>query len=122
MATLSFSVTGPTMDLNVTLSISDSDAPRIMSYLLSSSYGCVTENVITQIPDAGWSPSEEQTEADRPNVSVQKWVTRPATPEEAAAQYAKGILDSLLNSTVAWEKAEAARLAAEQIAPISPLV
>lgn len=122
MATLSFGVSGPTQDWTVSLNINDTDSPRILAWLCSpsSGYGTVTENVVSEVPDAGWSPNEEegQTEADRPTIQTQSWVTRPATPEEAAQNYARATLNSLLSSTVAWEKSEAAAAAANQIPPI----
>jgi hypothetical protein len=118
MATLTFGVDGPTLDLAVALTIADTDAPRILAYLMASGYGTVTENVQTTTPDASWSPGEGETEDDRPTIATQAWVTRPATPEEAAANYARSVLDSLLASTVAYERSEAARIAAEAVAPI----
>jgi len=119
MATLFFGVTGPTLDLRQDLTILDTDAPRIMAYLMASAYGTVTENVQSQQPDASWSPGEGETEADRPMIPVQSWVSRPATPEETAANYANAILAQLLNETVNWEKAQAAAAAANSIAPIT---
>ena len=121
MATLFFGVTGPTLDLRQDLQIADADAPRIMAYLMSSAYGTVTENVQSTIPDASWSPGENQTEADRPMIPVQQWVTRPATPEETAANYARAILADLLAQTVAHEKAQAAAAAAAAVTPIEPV-
>ena len=121
MATLSFGVKGPNQDWTVALQIADTDSPRILAWLMSpnSGYGTVTENVQSEIPDPSWSPGEDQTEADRPMIPVQQWVTRPATAEEAAQAYARATLSTLLASTVAWERSEAARIAAEQVAPIS---
>lgn len=121
MATLFFGVEGPTLDLREDLQIADTDAPRIMAYLMASSYGQVTENVITTSSDPNWTPGEGQTEADRPSMSIQQWVTRPATPEETAANYAKAILSQLLSETVNWEKAKAAQNAADAVAPINPV-
>lgn len=118
MATLFFGVTGPTLDLRQDLQIADTDAPRIMGYLMSSPYGQVTENIQTEVPDPNWVPSEEQTEADRPTITVQEWVTRPATPEETASNYANAILSQLLADTIAHEKAVAAAAAANSVAPI----
>jgi hypothetical protein len=118
MANLSFSVDGPTLNLSSSLSISDSDAPRILSYLLSSQYGSVTENIQTEVPDPSWSPSEDETEEDRPTMLTQQWVTRQATAEEAANNYAKNVLSSLLSATVEWEKAIAIQQAAESVTPI----
>lgn len=121
MATLFFGVTGPTLDLRQDLQIADTDAPRIMAYLMSSSYGTVTENVQSQVPDPSWSPGEGETEAGRPTIAVQEWVTRPATPEETAANYANAILKQLLAETVAFEKAQAAAAAANAVTPIVPV-
>ncbi len=118
MAILTFGVDGPTLDLSVSLEIADTDAPRIMAYLMAGPYGSVTENVQSEVPDASWSPGEGETEDDRPTISTQAWVTRPATPDEAAAAYARSVLDSLLSATVSHEKAEAARVAADAIALI----
>ncbi len=119
MATFFFGVQGPTLDFRQDLAIADADAPRIMAYLMASSYGTVTENIQTTEPDANWTPGEGETEADRPTITTQAWVTRPATPEEAAANYANAILASLLDATVAYEKAEAAKAAADGVAPIT---
>lgn len=121
MAILFFGVNGPTLDLREDLQINDSDAPRIMAYLMASPYGTVTENVITSIPDTSWSPGEGQTEADRPTTQQQSWVSRPATPDETATNYAKTILSQLLDATVAFEKAQAAQAAANLVAPIVPV-
>lgn len=93
MANLSFGVTGPTMDFIVNMQIEDSDAPRILAYLATTEYGIVTEN-------------EE---------------IRPATQEETARAFAAGILRGLLDQTVRYEKAEAARIAAEQVPDINPV-
>lgn len=121
MATLFFGVTGPTLDLREDLQIADTDAPRILAYLMSSSYGTVTENVVSQVPDASWSPGEGETEADRPTIETQAWVARPATPDETAANYARAILSQLLSETVNWERAQAAAAAANAVAPIQPV-
>jgi hypothetical protein len=121
MATLFFGVQGPTLDLRQDLQIADTDAPRIIGYLMASSYGTVTENVVSEVPDASWSPGEDETEDDRPTIQTQAWVTRPATPEETAANYARAILADLLNQTVAREKAMAAQAAADAVTPIEPV-
>ena len=120
MTTLSFGVNGTTQDWTVTLTIGDTDSPRILAWLMSpnSGYGTVAENVQSTVPDANWTPGEGQTEADRPTISTQAWVTRPATAEEAAKNYAETTLRSLLSATVAWEKAEAAAAAAANVPDI----
>lgn len=123
MAILFFGVTGPTLDLRQDLQIADTDAPRIIGYLMSSGYGTVTENVKSLVPDAAWSPAPDskETEEDRPMLETQAWVTRQATPEETAANYARAILADLLSQTVAREKAVAAESAAAAVAPIQPI-
>lgn len=50
MATFFFGVNGPTLAFQQNLAIADADAPRIMAYLMGSSYGTVTENVQTETP------------------------------------------------------------------------
>ena len=123
MAKLSFGVNGPSQNWTVELEIANTDSPRILTWLSSpdSGYGTVTENIQYQSPDPSWSPGEDETEADRPTISMQKWETRQATPEEAATNYAKATLASLLNSTVAWDKAKAAEKAAADIPEINPV-
>lgn len=120
MATLSFGVSGPTQDWTITMNIDDNDSPRILAWLASpdSGYGVVTENVQRDEPDPSWSPGDGETEDDRPTISVQEWVSRPATPEEAAQAYASATLKALLGSTVAWERQQAAAAAAAGISDI----
>ncbi len=121
MAKISFVVTAPTGDLEASVTIADADFPRIMAYLMSGPHGQVTENVITDVPDASWSPGDDQTEADRPTVQTQGWVTRPATMEETAAAYARSVLAQLLSETVAFERQQAAATAAAAVTPIEPV-
>ena len=90
-ATLSFGVSGPTMDWTTTVNVTEANSERILGYLVNGSpYGTVTEND----------------------------VERAATPEEAAQAFARGILRGLLDQTTNWERQEAMRAAAEAIAPI----
>jgi hypothetical protein len=121
MATFFFGVQGPTLDFRQDLAIADTDAPRIMGYLMASSYGTVTENIQSEVPDASWSPDEKagETEKDRPMLATQAWVTRQATVEEAAANYARAIFSQLLEQTLAVEKAAAAKAAADAVAAIA---
>jgi hypothetical protein len=123
MATLFFGVKGATIDLQQDLQIADADAPRIIGYLMQSEHGTVTENVISETPDASWSPNEKEgeTEEGRPTIKMQAWVTRRATPEETAANYARSILKTLLVQTVAHEKAEASRVATDAVTEIKPI-
>ena len=91
MANLSFGVQGPNMDFSVTMQVADTDAPRILKYLASTPYGTVVEGD----------------------------VSRPATMEEVATGFARGILNGLLNQTVSYEKLLAAQEAANKITEIS---
>lgn len=81
MATLFFGVTDPTLDLRQDLTILDTDAPRIMAYLMASAYGQVTENVQSTIPDPNWVPDPGQTEDDRPLIADPDWM-----PEEGQTE------------------------------------
>lgn len=119
MTKIAFTVTAPSGNLEASVTIADADFPRIMAYLMASSFGTVTENVVSEAPDASWTPGEDQTEADRPMLQTQAWVTRPATPEETASNYARSILASLLDQTVAFERAQAAQAAADTVPPIT---
>jgi hypothetical protein len=120
MAVLSFGVNGPFQNWQVSMSINDSDSPRILAWLSSaqSGYGTVTENVQYEEPDMSWSPAEDQTEEDRPTILMQKWITRTASSEEAAKNFAESTLKTLLNNTVQWERQKAAQEAADSIPPI----
>jgi hypothetical protein len=94
-ATLTFGVTGPTMDFTTSVNVSEENSQRILAYLVNgTSYGKVTE--------------ADDTERD-------------ATTEEAAQAFALGILQGLLNETVRYEQDLAAKAAAEAVAPIAPV-
>ena len=92
-ATLSFGVKGPTMDWTVNIAVSEANSERIIAYLMSGTpYGQITEGEIT----------------------------RDATPEEAAQQFAQGILRGLLDQTTRFERDQAAKAAAAEIEDIEP--
>lgn len=95
MAKLSFGVHGKTMDFTVEMNIADQDTPRILSYLAS-------------IPEYGKNKQPDGTTTD-------------ATMEEVAERFAAGILQGLLNMTLAHEKLQAAQVAADKIKPIEVL-
>ena len=122
MALVNYGVVSPSLTLTVQMELSDADSERIVGYLMAATpYGSVTENIQSEIPDASWSPGEDQTEADRPTIPVQSWVTRAATPEETAENYAKAILGQLLSETVNWERSVAASAASAAVSPITPV-
>lgn len=119
MATIFFGIDSEDLSIRQELNLSDEAVFRIMAYLMASSHGKVTENVQSTIPDASWSPGEDETEENRPTVAIQQWVTRDATPEEAMQSYAKSIINSLTEQTVAWEKQKAAEQATNSIVPLN---
>ena len=91
-ATLSFGVSGPTMDFTTSVKLTEANAQRILGYLvMGSHYGQVAEDDGT---------------------------VRQASPAEAAQAFALGILAGLMDQTVRFEKEMAAKVAAESIAPI----
>lgn len=92
-ATLTFGVSGPTMDFTASIPVSEANSQRILAYLVGgTSYGKVTE--------------EDGTERD-------------ATTEEAAQAFARGILQGLLDQTFRYEQDLAAKAAAASIEPIT---
>lgn len=101
MATLTLSIDGPTLDLAVSLNIADTDAPRIVAWLMS--------------PASGFGLTTETVEHEGASHSV----IRPATAEEAVKSCAHSMLDNLLISTVSWEKFQATEAALKSITPIA---
>jgi hypothetical protein len=98
MAELSFGVSGPNMLFSVTMQLSDTDTPRILSYLMASQeYG----QVITL-------DENQQQRASQ------------ATPEQAAQNFAAATLKRLLADTVRHEKELAMKTAAEAVKAINP--
>jgi hypothetical protein len=84
---------------------------------MQSELGKVTETVETPVKD--WEPGKGETEADRP--VTRSTVTRQASPQETAANYARKILAELLSQTVTSEKARAAEAAIAAVADIKPV-
>lgn len=123
MATLNFSITSPDVSVIVEMLLNDVDTPRILTYLQSTEYGKVTENIQQEVPDPSWTPDTEagETEENRPTMLVQEWVTRDATTEETARAFAQKILDDLLRQTVEYEKQLAVQEAMKSVTPIEPI-
>ena len=93
-----------------------------MTYLVAGSpYGTVTENVQSQVPNPAWSPDQPDPLDPPEYIDVQSWVTRQATPEEAAKAYATAVMNSLLADTLNWEKVQAGTSAANNVPPITPV-
>lgn len=123
MATVYYGVNSPSLTLDVTMELSDADSQRIMTYLVAGSpYGTVTENVQSQVPNPAWSADQPDPNDPPEFIDVQQWVTRQATPEEAAKAYATAVLNSLLSQTVSWEQSVASSDAAANVPPIVPVV
>lgn len=119
MALVNYGVVSPSLTLTVQMELSDADSERIVAYLMAAtSFGSVTENVQSEVPNPAWSPDQKDPDDPPEFIQVQAWVTRQASPEETAANYAKAILAQLLEQTVAFERAQAAKVAAESVAPI----
>lgn len=118
MATLQLSIRGQTVSTDVLKEISDLDVQRILKYLKSTGYGRKTEMVTQSIPDEMWSPSGNQTEADRPLISATVENVVEATTEETVTNFSNYILEKLIIDTVEFEKLEAAAEARNKIAPI----
>lgn len=122
MANIYYGVTSPSLNLDVQMELSDADSQRIMTYLVAGSpYGTVTENVQSQVPNPAWSPDQPDPLDPPEYIDVQAWVTRQATPEEAAKAYATAVMNSLLADTLAWEKVQAGTDAANNVPPITPV-
>lgn len=122
MANIYYGVTSPSLNLDVQMELSDADSQRIMTYLVAGSpYGTVTENVQSQVPNPAWSPDQPDPLDPPEYIDVQSWVTRQATPEEAAKAYATAVMNSLLADTLNWEKVQAGMAAANNVPPITPV-
>lgn len=122
MAIIFYGVTSPDLNLDVKMELSDADSQRIMTYLVAGSpYGTVTENVQSQVPNPAWSPDQPDPLDPPEYINVQSWVTRQATPEEAAKAYATAVMNSLLADTLNWEKVQAGTSAANNVPPITPV-
>ena len=123
MATVNYSVTSPTLSTAVQMELSDADSERMIAWLMAATpYGTVTENVQSQVENPAWSP--DQTDPNDPPqfITVQEWVTRPATPEEALIAYAQSLMNTSLQQAYAWDQQRAAAEAAANVPPITPVV
>ncbi len=122
MALVNYGVISPDLTLNVGMELSDADSQRIVAYLMGgTSFGSVTENVQSEVPNPAWSPDQEDPENPPPTILVQEWVTRPATPEEAVTAYAESVMNSILQQAFQWDQANAAANAAANVPPITPV-
>ena len=103
MATVTYSVTSPSLSTAVQMELSDTDSERMIAWLMAATpYGTVTENVV--------------------DGDTQSWVTRPATPEEALIAYAQSLMNTSLQQAYQWDQQRAAAEAAANVPPITPVV
>jgi hypothetical protein len=111
------------MSLSVHMELSDMDSARMIDWLLNATpYGQVTENVQKEVENPAWSPDQEDPNDPPKTITIQEWVTRPATPEEALVGYAQGLMNDSLQQAYSWSQQKAASEAAASVPPISPIV
>jgi len=122
MALVNYGVVSPSLTLTVQMELSDADSERIVAYLMAAtSFGSVTENVQSEVPNPAWSPDQEDPNDPPEFIQVQAWVTRPATPEEAVTAYAESVMNSILQQAYNWDQQKAAAEAAANVPPITPV-
>jgi hypothetical protein len=122
MALVNYGVVSPSLTLTVQMELSDADSERIVAYLMAAtSFGSVTENVQSEVPNPAWSPDQEDPNDPPEFIQVQAWVTRPATPEEAVTAYAESVMNSILQQAYNWDQQQAAQEAAANVPPITPV-
>lgn len=122
MALVNYGVVSPSLTLTVQMELSDADSERIVAYLMAAtSFGSVTENVQSEVPNPAWSPDQEDPDDPPEFIQVQAWVTRPATPEEAVTAYAESVMNDILQQAYNWDQQQAAAEAAANVPPITPI-
>jgi hypothetical protein len=122
MALVNYGVVSPSLTLTVQMELSDADSERIVAYLMAAtSFGSVTENVQSEVPNPAWSPDQEDPNDPPEFIQVQAWVTRPATPEEAVTAYAESVMNDILQQAYNWDQQQAAAEAAANVPPITPI-
>jgi hypothetical protein len=122
MALVNYGVVSPSLTLTVQMELSDADSERIVAYLMAAtSFGSVTENVQSEVPNPAWSPDQKDPDDPPEFIQVQAWVTRPATPEEAVTAYAESVMNDILQQAYNWDQQKAAADAAANVPPITPV-
>jgi hypothetical protein len=122
MAIVNYGVVSPSLTLTVQMELSDADSERIVAYLMqATSFGSVTENVQSEVPNPAWSPDQPDPLDPPEFIQQQSWVTRPATPEEAVTAYAESVMNSVLQQAYQWDQQQAAAEAAANVPPITPI-
>ena len=122
MAFVNYGVVSPTLTLTVQMELSDADSDRVVNYLMqATSFGTVTENVQKEILNPAWT-ADQGDPLDPPKfITVQEWVSRPATPEEAVTAYAQSVMNSVVQDAYQWDKQVAGQEAANNVPPITPV-
>jgi hypothetical protein len=122
MALVNYGVQSPDLTLNVQMELSDADSARVVEYLMAAtSFGTVTENVVTQVPNPAWSADQPDPNDPPEFIEQQAWVSRPATPTEALTAYAESLMNTVLVQAFQWDQARAAAAAAADVPPITPI-
>ena len=122
MALVNYGVVSPDLTLNVQMELSDQDSQRIVAYLMGgTSFGSVTENVQSEVPNPAWSPDQPDPLDPPEYITVQEWVARSATPTEAVTAYAESVMNGILQQAFTWDQARAAADAAANVPPITPV-
>jgi len=122
MAFVNYGVVSPTLTLTVQMELSDTDSARVVNYLMqATSFGTVTENVQSEVPNPAWSPDQPDPNDPPQFILVQEWVTFAATPQEAVIAYAESVMNDIVNQAYQWDKQQAGQDAADKVPPITPI-
>lgn len=122
MAFVNYGVVSPTLTLTVQMELSDADSARVVNYLMqATSFGTVTENVQKEVPNPAWSADQENPLDPPEFITVQEWVSRPATPEEAVTAYAESVMNGVVQQAYQWDRQVASQDAANNVPPITPV-
>ena len=122
MAIVNYNIKSDALNAAVEMQLSETDSERNLQYLmLGTPYGTVTENIQKEVPNPAWSPDQEDPLDPPEFITVQEWVTRPATPLETVIAYGEAVLNQLNQDAFAWDQARAAAAAAAAVPPITPI-
>lgn len=122
MAFVNYGVVSPTLTLTVQMELSDADSARVVNYLMqATSFGTVTQNVQKEVLNPAWSADQENPLDPPEFITVQEWVSRPATPEEAVTAYAESVMNGVVQQAYQWDKQVAGQEAANSVPPITPV-
>jgi len=121
-AQINIAIVSARLTTTVRAVMSEADSARQLAYIMAATpFGTVTENVQKQVPNSAWSPDQLDPNDPPEFIEVQEWVTRPATPEEAAIGYSQWVINDLSAKAFAWDQQRAAAAAAAEVPPITPI-